>query len=175
MQKPQGGEVPLIANLNNPPMEQTANTTSTQGSSHCHICHSTNKRGNPMAQHCSSLNKFICCQIMANSPNENEIPIPAFIKMEDRPNAESAYTKAGSNPQPMALGNSAHNNKSLSNVPSEELCGWGPQCPICAQSALNLKTEDSNWEEEDWNGDKQKAKEEEKQKKGRPVEKKICS
>ena len=43
------------------------------------------------------------------------------------------------------------------------MCRWGAQCPSCVQSASNLKTED--YEEEDWNEDRQKAKEEEKQKK----------
>ena len=67
----------------------------------------------------------------------------------ERPNAEKASPKQVVIPYPMVLGNSAQNNMSLPNVPSEELCGWGPQCPICAQSAPNLKTEDFNWEEED--------------------------
>ena len=75
----------------------------------------------------------------------------------ERPNVESAPPK-----QAVMLGNPAQNKMSLPNVPSEELCRLGPQCPICAQSAQNLKTEDSAWEEEDWNGDKWKAKEEEK-------------
>ena len=38
------------------------------------------------------------------------------------------------------------------------MCGWGPQCPICVQSASNLKAEDS--EEEDWNGNRQETKKE---------------
>ena len=80
--------------------------------------------------------------------------------MEERPDAESALPKQAVIPHPMVLGNSVQNNKSLPNAPSEELCGWGPQCPICAQSTPNLKTEDYNWEEEDWNGDSQKVKEE---------------
>ena len=58
---------------------------------------------------------------------------------------------------------------------SEELCGWGPQCPICAQSIPNLKTEDSNWEEEYWNGDRQKVKEEEKQKKEDQLRRKLTA
>ena len=53
---------------------------------------------------------------------------------------------------------------SLPNVPSEELFRLEPQCPICAQSAPNLNTEDSDLEEEDWNGDIEKVKEEGKQK-----------
>ena len=78
-------------------------------------------------------------------------------------------------PCPIVLGSSApyNNNTSLPNMPSEELCRWGPQCPICAQSTPNLKTEDSDWEEEDWNGDIQKAKEEEKQKKGNKLRRKL--
>ena len=55
----------------------------------------------------------------------------------------------------MTQDKSAQNDKS-----SEELCRWRPQCPICAQFAPNMKTDDS---EEDWNGDRQKAKEEERQ------------
>ena len=78
--------------------------------------------------------------------------------MEERPNAESVPPKQAATPHPKVLSKPAQNNKS-----SEELCRWGPQCPICVKSAPNLKTEDS--EEEDWNGDRQKAKEEEKQKK----------
>ena len=73
------------------------------------------------------------------SQNGNEILIPAFIKIEERPNAESAPPKQAAIPHSMVLGNSAENNKSLTNAPSEELCGWGPQCPICAQSNPNLK------------------------------------
>ena len=57
----------------------------------------------------------------------------------------------------MVLGNSTQNNTLVPNMPSEELCGWGPQCPICAQSATNLKMVDSDWEEEDRNGDRWKA------------------
>ena len=64
---------------------------------------------------------------------------------------------------------------SLPNVPSEQLCRWGPQCPICAQSAQNLKTEDSDLEEEDWNGDRQKTKEEEKQKNGDQLKRKFAA
>ena len=51
----------------------------------------------------------------------------------------------------MAQGKVAQNNKL-----AEEVSGWGPQCPICAQSAPNLKAEDSK--EEDWNGDRQRTK-----------------
>ena len=75
--------------------------------------------------------------------------------MEERPDTESAPPKQEVIPQPMVLSTSAQNNMS-----SEELCGWGPQCPICVQSASNLKVEDSK--EEDWNGDRQKVNEEEK-------------
>ena len=78
--------------------------------------------------------------------------------MEERPNVESATPMQAAIPYPMVQGKSAQNNKS-----SEEMCGWGPQCPICAQSTPNLETEGS--EEEDWNGDRQKAKEEERQRK----------
>ena len=41
------------------------------------------------------------------------------------------------------------------NKLAEEMCGWGPQCPICAQSTPNLKAEDS--EKEDWNSDRQET------------------
>ena len=41
---------------------------------------------------------------------------------------------------------------------AEEAFGWGPQCPICPQSTLNLEAEDSK--EEDWNGDRQGIKKE---------------
>ena len=80
----------------------------------------------------------------------------------DRPDAEDAPPIQAVIPHPMVLGNSAQNNTSVPNVPSEELCGWGQQCPICAQSTPSLKMEDFDWEEEDWNGDRQKAKEEER-------------
>ena len=66
---------------------------------------------------------------------------------------EKAPPKQAVIPHPMVLGKSPQNNES-----SGELCGWEPQCPTCVQSAPNLKTEDS--EEEDWNGDRQKAKKE---------------
>ena len=109
-------------------------------------------------------------------PNENKIPAPAIITME-RPHAESAPPKQAGIPCPMVLDNSApyNNNTSLANVTSEELCRWGPQCPICAQSAPNLKIEDSDWEEGDWNGDIQKAKEEEKQKKEDKLRRKLAA
>ena len=84
-------------------------------------------------------------------------------------NAESAPAKQ------MVLGNSTPNNMSLPNVPSGELCGWEPQCPICAQSALNPKMEDSDWEEEDWNWDRQKGKEGEKQKKEDQLKGKLAA
>ena len=80
-----------------------------------------------------------------------KIPIPAFIKMEERPDSENAPQKQAVIPHPMVQDKSAQNNKS-----AEKVCGWGPQCPICAQSTSNLKTKDS--EEEDWSGDRQKAK-----------------
>ena len=51
--------------------------------------------------------------------------------------------------------------------------GWGPQCPIFVQSTPNLKTEDSK--EEDWNGDRQKAKEEERWGKEDQLKKKLLS
>ena len=38
------------------------------------------------------------------------------------------------------------------------MCGWEPQCPICAKSYPNLRAEDS--EEEDWNVNRQKTKKE---------------
>ena len=79
--------------------------------------------------------------------------------MEERPNVESAPPKQAVIPPPMVQGKSAQHKRSV-----EEVCGWGPQCPICAQSASNLKTEDSKGE--DCNGDRHKAKEEEKWGKG---------
>ena len=66
---------------------------------------------------------------------------------------EMAPPKQAVIPHPMVLGNPPQNNES-----SGELCGWGPQCPICVQSTQNLKAEDSK--EEDWNGDEQKSKKE---------------
>ena len=87
-------------------------------------------------------------------PYGNEIRIPAFIKLEEKPDTENAPLKQAVIPCPMVLGISIQNNKS-----SEELCGWGLQCHICVQSASKLKTEDFK---KDWNGDRQKAMEEEK-------------
>ena len=77
----------------------------------------------------------------------------------------------------MVLGKSApnNNNMTLPSVPSEELCRWGPHCPVCTQSVLNPEPEDPNWEEEDWNGDIQKAKRDKKQKKEDKLGKKTYS
>ena len=69
--------------------------------------------------------------------------------MKERSDTESVPQKQVAIPCPMVQGKSAQDNKS-----AKEVCGWGPQCPICVQSASNLKTEDSK--EEDWNGDRQK-------------------
>ena len=42
-----------------------------------------------------------------------------------------------------------------SNKLVEEVCGWGQQCPSCAQSVPNLKAEDS--EEEESKGQRRKT------------------
>ena len=35
---------------------------------------------------------------------------------------------------------------------------WGLSCPFCAQSALHPSPVDSDWSEEDWDGDKEREK-----------------
>ena len=93
----------------------------------------------------ASTNLFVARSSWLILPNVNEIPTPNFIKMEK--SQEKAPPKQAAIPCIMIQGKLAQNNKS-----AEEECGWGPQCPICAQSAPNLKAEDS--EEEDWNGNR---------------------
>ena len=77
----------------------------------------------------------------------------------------------------MVLGHSAPNNNSMTlpNVPSEELCRWGPQCSVCAQSDPHPELEGSNWEKDDWNGNIQKGKMEEKQKKEEELRRKLTA
>ena len=41
---------------------------------------------------------------------------------------------------------------------------WGLPCPFCAQSAPDPSPVESDWYDKDWNGEKQRAKEEEKRK-----------
>ena len=109
-------------------------------------------------------------------PNRNDIPAPDMHKMK-RPDAENAPPKQAAIPCPMVLGNSAPNNNetSLPIVPSEELCTWGPQCPVCVQSSPDPEPDDSDWEDQDWDGDIQKAKREEKQRKEDKLRRKLAA
>ena len=104
--------------------------------------------------------------------NRNEIQAQAILKVK-RLNAESAPLKQAVIPCLMVLGSSAPNNDNMPNMPSEEMCRWGPQCPVCVQYAPHPRPKDSNWEEEDWNGDVQKAKREEKQRKEEELKKSL--
>ena len=71
---------------------------------------------------------------------------PTFVKMEK--SDEKTPTKLAAIPCAMVQNKLLQNNKS-----AEEICEWGPQCPICAKSIPNLQAEDL--EKEDWNGDRQ--------------------
>ena len=72
---------------------------------------------------------------MANSLHNDEVPTPIFVKTEkaeDRSPPKLAAIPCAIPPQNQA----------------EEMCRWGPHCPICAKSTLNPKAGSS----EDRNG-----------------------
>ena len=46
---------------------------------------------------------------------------------------------------------------------------WGPPCPFCAQSAQHPLPVDSDWSEEEWNGDIEREKRKGKQRKEEEV------
>ena len=48
--------------------------------------------------------------------------------------------------------------------PTKRCKRWGPPCPFCAQSALHPSPVESDWSEEDWDGEIQKKKREKKRK-----------
>ena len=130
MWKPQGGEVPLIPNPNNPLIEQQPTPLQPKAPATASAAIPPTRDDTPWPNTVlASINLFVGKSSWPIPPNGNEMPIPAFIKMEVRPNAESAPSKQAVIPHPMVQGKSAQNNKS-----SEEVCGWGPQCPICVQS-----------------------------------------
>ena len=146
-------EVPLILNLNNPLIEQQPTPLQPKAAAIASAAIPLTRDDIPWPNTVLVSTNLFVARSWLIPHNGNEIPITAFIKMEESLNAESVPPKQTVTHHPKVLSNSSQNNKSL-----EELCGWGPQCPICEKSASNLKTEDS--EEDDWNeiGKKQRRK-----------------
>ena len=48
---------------------------------------------------------------------------------------------------------------------------WGPPCPFCAQSAPHPSSKESDWSNEDWNGDRQRVREDKKEQQKKEEEK----
>ena len=95
-----------------------------------------------MAQHLPSFSKSICCEVMACAPIHGK--------------HNSCQTKRlwGIPPQ-SSLPHPAHLTEgSQAPVPNtqEELCRLGLCCSICIQSTHKPESE-SDWEEDDWNGE----------------------
>ena len=131
-------EHPFTPNHGYPPMAQQPTTTTT-------FIAPTTKDDTPWPNTIPALtNLFVARAPWPIPPNVNEVPTPTFVKTEKA--EEKISPKQASIPHAMIL------NKPQNNKPAEKACGWGPQCPICTQSTLNTKAEDS---EEDWNGDRQ--------------------
>ena len=90
MQKPQGGEVPLIPNLNNPPMEQQPTALQPKAPATASAATLPTRDDTPWSNSVLVSTNLFVARSWPIPPNENEIPIPVFIKMEERPNTESA-------------------------------------------------------------------------------------
>ena len=168
MLKPKGKEGPLIPIHNNPLMEKQPASLEPKASATATSAFPPTRDATSWANSVLASTYLFVVRSWPITPNRNDIPAPVINKMK-RPNAENSPIKQAVIPHPMVLGNSAPNNNNmiLPSVPSEELCRWGPHCSVCTQSAPHQEPEDSNWEEEDWDGDIQKVKREEKAKEGR--------
>ena len=62
----------------------------------------------------------------------NEAPAPTFVKTKK--SDKKTPPKQAAIPHAMVLNKLPKNSKL-----AEEACGWGPQCPICAQFTQNLR------------------------------------
>ena len=93
----------------------------------------------------ASINLFVSRASWPIPPNMDDVPTPTLVKTEK--------TEEMTPPQQAAIPCTPILNKFQNSKPTEEACGWGPQCPICTKSNPNTKTEDT---EEDWNGDRQR-------------------
>ena len=94
MWNPQGGEVPLIPNQNPTPMQPRAPATASAA-----IPPARDDTPWPNTVPAST-NLFVARSSWLIPPNGNEIPIPAFIKMEKGPNTENAPQKQAVIPCP---------------------------------------------------------------------------
>ena len=57
---------------------------------------------------------------------------------------------------------------------SDKACKrWGPPCPFCAQSVLHSSPVDSDWSEEDWDGDIEREKKNKERKRRQGKDRKI--
>ena len=100
MQRPQGGEVPLIPNLNNPPMKQQPKPLQPKAPATASDAIPPTRDDTPWPNTVPASTNLFVGQSWLISLNGNEIPTLALIKMEKRPDAESIPTKAGSDPLP---------------------------------------------------------------------------
>ena len=87
MQKPQGGEVPLIPNLNNPLMKQQPKPLQPKAPPTASVANPLTRDDTPWPNTVPASTNLLLVRSWLNPLNENEIPIPAFIKMEERPDA----------------------------------------------------------------------------------------
>ena len=86
----------------------------------------------------ASTNVFVARASWPIPPSETSTPI--FVKTEKA--EERTPSKIAAIPHVMV-------NKPTQNK-AEEMCGWGPHCPICAKSTPNPKAESS----EGWNSNR---------------------
>ena len=99
----------------------------------------------------TSTNLFVARASWPIPPNVNEVPTHTFVKTAKAD--EKTPSKQVAIPHAMVL------NKSQNSKSAEEVCGWGPQCPICTLS--NPEPERRRFQEEDSNGNRQRTKKEE--------------
>ena len=99
MQKSQGGEIPLIPNLNNPMMEQQQTPLQPKASATASAATPLTRDDSPWSNAVLASTNLFVARSWPIPPNGNEIPIPVFIKMEEKPNTECS-TKVGSDPPP---------------------------------------------------------------------------
>ena len=170
--KPQGRErtpTPVYKIL---PMDQQP-ATLPKNHSHCNICHTasnvhSSKRSNSMAQYCSGISKPIYCQILAILPNKDDSQILATQKIveSDPSKTENSPRKTIiPHPAPLVSGNfitpSGPATANIVATSKFQEKKWEPSCQCCAQSTSHSE---QDWSEEDWDGEKQKAKQKEKKK-----------
>ena len=148
MKMSQGREGPFTPNHDNPLMEQQLSTLKPKATATATSAVPLTRDDTPWPNTVLTSTNLFIARSWPIPPNGNETPAHAFPKIE-KSDVEKAPPKQATTPHPMFLGNAVPYNTNKLSVPSEEVCRWGPQCPVCTQSTTTLKTEDSDWEEKE--------------------------